>query len=97
MDIRCQADWRNKSTVLTAYNGQQIHQYGTMNLQCYYGARESNATFFVADTPDPVIIGLQPSRELCLVVMNCEVQEKPTKVKIKDDFQKLYPDQFEGI
>ena len=37
----------NQNTVLTAYNGQQIRQYGTMNLQCSYGARKSNAKFFV--------------------------------------------------
>ena len=64
---------------MTVYNGQQIHQCATMNLQCSYGAKESNATFFVADTPGPVGLSLPSGRE----VMNGEVQEKPTKVKTK--------------
>ena len=40
----------NQNTIFIVYNGQQIIQYGTMDLQCSYGAKKSNAKFFVADT-----------------------------------------------
>ena len=86
----------NNDTVLTAYNGQPIPQYGTLRLRCSHAANKCEAMFFVADTPGPAIIGLPSCRELSLVVLNCEIT-KTAQINTKDDLQRQYPDRFEGI
>ena len=86
----------NNDTVLTAYNGQTIPQYGTLRLRCSHAANNCEAMFFVADTPGPAIIGLPSCRELSLVVLNCEITQT-AQINTKDDLQRQYPDRFEGI
>ena len=86
----------NTDTVLTAYNGQPIPQYGTLRLRCSHAANKCDAIFFVADTPDPAIIGLPSCRDLNLVVLNCEITQA-ANINTKDDLQRQYPDRFEGI
>ena len=66
----------NNDTVLTAYNGQPIPQYGTLRLRCSHAANKCEAMFFVADTPGPAIIGLPSCRDLSLVVLNCEIRKR---------------------
>ena len=61
------------STVLTAYNGERIIQYGTMSLPCTHRDVKCDAEFYVADTPGPAIMGLPSCRALRLVTMNCEI------------------------
>ncbi len=46
----------NNDTVLTAYNGQPIPQYGTLCQRCSHAANKCEAMYFVADTPGPTII-----------------------------------------
>ena len=61
------------STVLTAYNGERIVQYGTMLLPCTHRDAKCDAELYVADTPGPAIMGLPSCRALQLVTMHCEI------------------------
>ena len=84
-------------TVLTAYNGKPIPQYGTMRLRCSHDANRCEAMFFVADIPRPAIRGLPSCHELNLVVLNCEISETTRKVNTKEYLQRQYPHRFERI
>ena len=86
-------------TVLTAYNGESIRQYGRMKLRCAHQDTNCVAEFFVADTPGPAILGLPSCRDLQLVTMNCEVTHRPPNdvIQSKNDLLREYPDVFEGI
>ena len=87
----------HRDTILTAYNGQLIRQYGTRRLKCVHETTTHEAEFFVADTPGPVILGLPSCRKLNLVTLNCAVSEHPPPLNSKEDLQRLYPDCFKGI
>ena len=86
----------HRDTILTAYNGQLIRQYGTTRLKCVHETTTHEAEFFVADTPGPVILGLPSCRKLNLVTLNCAVSEHPPPLNSKEDLR-LYPDCFKGI
>ncbi|XP_022099493.1 uncharacterized protein LOC110984016 [Acanthaster planci] len=65
-------------TLLVAYNGTRIHQYGCIKLHCCYGDADwVDATFFVADTDGPAILGLPTSRALHLITLHCAVRKVP--------------------
>ena len=87
------------STVLTAYNGERIVQYGTMLLPCTHRDAKCDAEFYVADTPGPAIMGLPSCRALQLVTMHCEISsnEHDSAITTKEDLRKIYPDRFKGI
>ena len=87
----------HRDTILTAYNGQQIQQYGTTRLKCAHETTTCDTEFFVADTPGPVILGLPTCRKLKLVTLNCAVSEDHPPLKSKEDLLRMYPDCFEGI
>ena len=87
----------HRDTILTAYNGQLIRQYGTTRLKCVHETTTHEAEFFVADTPGPVILGLPSCRKLNLVTLNCAVSEHPPPLNSEEDLQRLYPDCFKGI
>ena len=87
----------HRDTILTAYNGQLIRQYGTTRLKCVHETTTHEAEFFVADTPGPVILGLPSCRKLNLVTLNCAVSEHSPPLNSKEDLQRLYPDCFKGI
>ena len=87
----------HRDTILTAYNGQLIRQYGTTRLKCVHETTTHEAEFFVADTIGPVILGLSSCRKLNLVTLNCAVSEHPPPLNLKEDLQRLYPDCFKGI
>ena len=86
----------NNDTVLTAYNGQPIHQYGTLRLRCSHAANKCEAMFFVADMPGPATIGLPSRRGVSLEVLNSEITQT-AQINTKDDLQRQYPDRSEGI
>ena len=95
---------KKSSIVLHAYNGTVIEQYGTIDLPCKYRNGEwKTMKFYVADSPGPVIFGLQTCQSLGLVQLNCEISAQihaATNVKpIKslDDLMKFYPDRFQGL
>ena len=63
------------NAVLTAYNGTNIQQNGTMTIPCSYRGKRCDAEFCVSSSTGPTILGLPSCRELRLVEMNCEVKE----------------------
>ena len=83
---------------LTAYNGTTIRQYGTITIPCRF--EEStwrNTTFYIADTPGPIIFGLPTCESLGLVQMNCAIETLPAHVDNFNKLKAMYPDRFEGI
>ena len=65
-------------TKLTAYNGTEIRQYGTVSITSRY--REGawvTSTFYVAESPGHIIFGLKTSMDLGLVEMHCAVRVAP--------------------
>ena len=88
---------QHRYTILTAYNGQLIRQYGTTRLKCAHETTTYEAEFFVADTPGPMILGLPSCRKLNFVTLNCAVSEHLPPLNSKEDLQRLYPDCFKGI
>ena len=96
------------NTILTAYGGARITQYGTCTIPCEYKGTQTKATFFVTAADGPAIIGLPTSLKLKLVTLNCSLQkeapnESPTpdtsskRVKDKEDLIAQYPECFNGI
>ena len=85
-------------TVLTAYNGTTIKQFGTITLDCQYqGSEWAPAKFYIADTTGPIIFGLPTCTAIGLVQMNCIVTTSDTSIKSAQHLRELYPDRFEGI
>ena len=93
---------RPSTTMLTAYNGTDIPQDGKVELQCRYKEGEwLKESFYVADTPGPIILGLPSCRALHLVSLHCAVQTtsksaKPT-VQSTKNLLEIYPEQFDRI
>ena len=91
----------NKCTAkLTAYNGTPIRQYGTLTIPCRFNNGLWQATtFYVADTPGPVIFGLRTCEALGLVTMYCNIEIKPDTANFKtlSDLKSLYLDCFTGL
>ncbi|WP_293653519.1 hypothetical protein, partial [Thiolapillus sp.] len=91
-----------RRTILHAYNGTPIKQFGVINLSCKYRDSDwQNAEFFVTESEGSAILGLPSSRQLRLVTVHCAVQKVSTSKKqpIKDasHLKHMYPDRFEGI
>ena len=58
---------------LSAYNGSEIKQFGTVNLKLRYGTISSQWTeceFFVCDTPGPVLVGKKTSLQTGVITVN---------------------------
>lgn len=91
---------QESTTVLMAYNGERIKQYGTLMLPCKHNEVSHDTEFYVADTPGPAIVGLPSCRALQLITMHCEItRDEPIDmpIKTKEDLLQCYPDRFEGI
>ena len=91
---------RKCTTILTAYNGESIHHYGTLKIPCAHRQHGCDIEFYVADTPGPGIICLPSCRAMNLVVMNCEVNTSTSHndmINCKEDLCRTYPDRFQGI
>ena len=59
---------------LTAYNGSLIQHYGTITMPCSYNDSDwVDTTFYVVETPGPVMFGLPTGITLNLLQMNCNV------------------------
>ena len=93
-----------QSTILTAYNGTSIPQYGSVRIRCRFEKSDwLDMEFFVAESDGPVILGLPSSRNLKLITMNCAIQSDSTSSKKQkpirntEELQDLYPECFEGI
>jgi len=88
---------QRSSTMLTAYNGTTITQYGTLNLQCGYHGKWTSAKFYVTDTEGPIIFGLSLAVEIGLVKLNCLINAEPQCSSPHTLLEKQYPDCFQGL
>ena len=94
---------QRRQTVLVAYNGSTINQFGSVRLPCQYGASDWHTEeFYVTDADGPAILGLPGSRRLQLVTLHCPIQSTPVKADptpLQDvkELKHEYPDRFEGI
>ena len=86
---------------LTAYNGSPIQHYGTITMPCSYKDSDwVDTTFYIAETPGPVIFGLPTGIALNLLQMNCSVNvsgQQAQKISSTSYLQSMYPDCFEGL
>ena len=69
----------NKTTHLVAYNKKEIKQLGTCILKVNYGGKTLACEFFVVSSKFKPIIGLDASRNLGLLTVNCPIYQSWTK------------------
>ena len=95
---------KQQNTILTAYNGTRIKQFGVVTIPCQYSrSRCFDTKFFLVDTEEPGILGLPSLRQLDFVTLHCAVQaeesngqaEESNDVQI-DDLLKQSPSQFDS-
>lgn len=86
---------KHSQTTLTGYGNQKITQLGTINLKC--GVEKVDSEFYIVDTNGPNIIGLQSSRQLNLVKINCSLTQDKQKTNSIEDLKSKYPDRFDNI
>ena len=63
------------SVILSAYGGSTIKNLGTAKIPCSYKDTKFTCTFFVADVPGTIILGLKTSRALKLVTLHCAIEK----------------------
>ena len=72
-------------TFLTAYNGTDIPQLGALDSSITWKGtsqmRSMKTTWYVADTPGPVILGLPSYSQLEIVHLNCSTEFLTSTVK----------------
>ena len=85
--------------ILTAYCGNKVKHYGTIDIPCQYkDSKWRNTTFYVAQTTGSVIYGLPTCAALGIVVLNCSVNlNNNTEITSAKDLQTFYSDRFKGI
>ena len=81
-------------TTLTVYNGESMKHYGTIDLDITLKDYTTRATFFVADTPGPIILGLPATKQMKIITVN---QIKTDDINTINDLTHMYPDWFECI
>lgn len=71
---------KKNDTKLSAYSGDEIPCYGTINIQCQYmDSKWVNAKFYVVDVPGPAVVGLPTSELLNLVTLHVDAVKKQTR------------------
>lgn len=87
----------DSGTVLSAYNGTEIKQYGTVVIPCKYNDTPWNDTqFYVVQSDGPVILGIQTSVQLGLVSLHCIVNNQ-SPINDVETLVLLFPQQFDRI
>ena len=81
-------------TTLTVYNGESMKHYGTIDLDITLKDYTTRATFFVAETPGPIILGLPSTKQMKIITIN---QIKTQNINTINDLTSMYPDRFEVI
>ena len=81
-------------TTLTVYNGESMKHYGTIDLDITLKDYMTRSTFFVAETPGPIIVGLPSTKQVNIITIN---QIKTENIKTMSGLTNIYPDRFEGI
>ena len=86
---------------LTMYDGSSIKHYGTITMPCRYkDSNWSDATFYITETPGPIIFGIPTGIVLNLLQMNCNVNvssQQAQKISSTSHLQSMYPGCFEGL
>ena len=62
---------QKNNTCLSVYDGSALQQYGKFELTISSGRNQTKATFYVVDTPGPILLGFPSSIALKLVTMHC--------------------------
>ena len=85
-----------KNTKLTAYNGQKIPCYGSLDLELSHKGKLTKAKFYVVDVEGPCIIGLPTCEKLKLVTINCN-EINTTDVSSVESLKQAYPGQVDTL
>ena len=96
---------KHQNTILTAYNGTRIEQFGVVTIPCQYShCRWYDTKFFLVDTEGPGILGLPGVRQRDIVTLHCAVQTDKQSIQSNEnngvhteDLLKQYPNQFDCI
>ena len=85
-----------RNTKLTAYNGQKIPCYGSLDLELSHKGKLTKAKFYVVDVEGACIIGLPTCEKLKLVTINCN-EINTTDVSSVESLKQAYPGQFDTL
>ena len=85
-----------KNTKLTAYNGQKIPCYGSLDLELSHKVKLTKAKFYVVDVEGPCIIGLPTCEKLKLVTISCS-EINTTDISSVESLKQAYPGQFDTL
>ena len=96
---------KHQNTILTAYNGTRIEQFGVVKIPCQYShGRWYDTKDFLVDSEGPGILGLPSLRQLNLVTLHCAVKADGQSIQsnehncvLIDDLLKQFPNQFDCI
>ena len=92
---------RRPGVKLTAYNGGNIEQYGSIEFQCGHGSSGwQTHEFFVADSSGPAILGLRSCQQLELVSLKCDSvnsSQRPTFKVTLPNLKKNFPQRFDTV
>ena len=95
-----------ETAVLTAYNGSNIIQHGSITINCAHKGEWRAIKFFIVTSEGPVIIGLPSLKELKLVTLHCAIQKtkytpvnstKDIHLNSTKDLIETYPEQFDRL
>lgn len=88
---------KKEHTILTAYNGSNIIQHGSIYIQCGHKDKWKTLKFFVVTTEGPTIIGLPSLRDLELISLHCTIQQKKDPINSVIELKNAYASQFDRI
>ena len=94
---------QNSDTVIRAYGGTTIPQYGTCQLLVSHNSKSELSTFHVVKCEGPAILGLPSCRALQLVTLNCELNVLSTKEmadgdrKLREKILEDFAECFKGV
>ncbi|GAB1602684.1 hypothetical protein Ahia01_000548300 [Argonauta hians] len=88
---------KKECTILTAYNGSNIVQHGSINIKCGYKDNWRTLKFFVVTTDGPTIIGLPSLRDLKLISLHCQIKQNRSPITSIDDLRQQYASRFDRI
>ena len=84
-------------TLLTAYNGTLIKQYGYITMPCTYKNQQASFRFYIADTTSAVIFGFDMCLQLGLLNLNYNIKQNNAPITNMKQVQAEFPDRFTGI
>ena len=65
---------KESDLILSSFGGPTIQHFGIASIPCIFKSLKFTCSFFIADCPGPVLLGLPTSRYLKLVTINCPVE-----------------------